>query len=332
MRMSDTPLAGRATVGPSELGVSPLTLGTNVFGWTISPEESFAVLDAFLELGGNSLDSADVYSFWGDGNRGGESERVIGDWMRSRQNRADVVLATKVGAAGGRFGTAPSLEPDSLRQRVEDSLRRLGTETLDLLYLHAEDPGATPEETVGVLDEFIARGMVRHVAVSNYSTGALTTMHRSARQTEGAATPIAVQPWWSLLRRDVEDDLVPACRDLGLGVIPYWGLEKGFLTGKYRTRGVEPQGPRQERHRPMDHLTGRGERILAVLDGIAAEVDATPGAVALAWLLHQPVVPSVIASARTPGQLHDLAGVGTVRLSADQAERLDQASRSWNPG
>lgn len=328
MSRPGTPLAGRNTIGPSELRVSPLTLGTNVFGWTISPEESFAVLDAFMELGGNSIDSADVYSFWGDGNSGGESERVIGDWMRIRRNRADVVLATKVGAAGGRFGAMPSLEPDSLRQRVEDSLRRLGTETLDLLYLHAEDPGAAPEDTVGVLDGFVASGMVRHVAVSNYSSDALTTVHRSARQTGGAAAPVAVQPWWSLLRRDIEDDLVPACRDLGLGVIPYWGLEKGFLTGKYRTRGVEPQGPRQERHRPMDHLTARGERILAVLDEISAEVDDTPGAVALAWLLHQPVVPSVIASARTPGQLRDLAGVGMIRLDADQVERLNRASRS----
>jgi aryl-alcohol dehydrogenase-like predicted oxidoreductase len=310
-------------VAPLDLSI--LTLGTNVFGWTANQRESFAVLDAFVEAGGTSIDTADVYSYWGDGNIGGESEAVIGQWLTAHGARDQVKIATKVGAPGGQFGAAPSLAPDAIRARFEASLQRLGCDSVDLLYLHAEDPSTPVEQIADTLDDLVSQGLVSACAVSNFSAESLRALHEASTP---AAAPVAIQSHWSLMADAFERDLLPTCAELGVQAIPFWGLEKGFLTGKYRDAGHQPTTEREQRHRPFDLLDERGARVLDALDVISAEHGVSVAAVALGWLAAQPQVASVVASARTPQQLGELMQVADVELSAEQVALLDAARRT----
>ena len=303
----------------TDLAVHPLCLGANVFGWTVDEPESFAVLDAYKAAGGNFVDTADGYSQWVPGNRGGESEEIIGRWMAKRGNRDGIVLATKVGSKGDRKG----LTADNVRVATEESLRRLQTDRIDLLYTHRDDEVTAPEETMGTLDELVREGKVRHVAASNVSPARLeAALEASAR--EGLVRYVALQPHYNLVERDYEDGLADVCRRHDLGCLPYYALAKGFLTGKYRpgADGVESQRAQGARA----YLDERGERVLAALDAAAAAHAVPVAAVSLAWLAARPTVVAPIASARTPAQLAELLAMTDVVLSDDEVRALDAAS------
>ncbi len=286
--------------------VYPLCLGGNVFGWTADEKQSFAVLDAYAEAGGNFIDTANVYS-------DGESESIIGRWMAARGNRYDMVIATKVG--GGQSQT-----PQVIRQELEGSLRRLGTDHVDIYYAHRDDPDVPLEESLAGFHSLVRAGKVRHLAASNFS---------AARLGEAAALNltkyVAVQPHYNLMERAYETDLAPTVAALGLACLPYFGLAKGFLTGKYRPGHSDSGSPRAPR--ASAYLDDpRGHKVLAELDSIAAAHGTTPSAVALAWLAAQPTVAAPIASARTPEQLADLLPMATLSLTPQELARLSTAS------
>jgi aryl-alcohol dehydrogenase-like predicted oxidoreductase len=302
----------------TDLAVHPLCLGANVFGWTADEPESFAVLDAYKAAGGNFVDTADGYSQWVAGNRGGESEEIIGRWMARRGNRDAIVLATKVGSKGDRKG----LGADNVRVATEESLQRLQTDRIDLLYTHRDDEVTAPEETMGALDELVREGKVRHVAASNVSPARLeAALEASAR--EGLVRYVALQPHYNLVERAYEDGLADVCRRHDLGCLPYFALAKGFLTGKYRpgADGVESQRAQGARA----YLDERGERVLGALDAAAAAHDVPVAAVSLAWLAARPTVVAPIASARTPAQLAELLAMTDVALREDEVRALDAA-------
>jgi aryl-alcohol dehydrogenase-like predicted oxidoreductase len=302
----------------TDLVVHPLCLGANVFGWTADELESFAVLDAYKAAGGNFVDTADGYSQWVAGNRGGESEEIIGRWMARRGNRDAIVLATKVGSKGDRKG----LGADNVRVATEESLQRLQTDRIDLLYTHRDDEVTPPEETMGALDELVREGKVRHVAASNVSPARLeAALEASAR--ERLARYVALQPHYNLVERGYEDGLADVCRRHDLGCLPYYALAKGFLTGKYRpgADGVESQRSQGARA----YLDERGERVLDALDAAAAAHDVPVAAVSLAWLAARPTVVAPIASARTPAQLAELLAMTDVVLREDEVRALDAA-------
>jgi len=303
----------------TDLAVHPLCLGANVFGWTADEAESFAVLDAYKAAGGNFVDTADGYSQWVPGNRGGESEEIIGRWMAKRGNRDAIVLATKVGSKRDRKG----LTADNLRVATDESLRRLQTDRIDLLYTHRDDEVTPPEETMGALDELVRDGKVRHVAASNVAPARLeAALEASAR--DGLVRYVALQPHYNLVERDYEDGLADVCRRHDLGCLPYYALAKGFLTGKYRPGGDGVESQRAEGARA--YLDARGERVLAALDAAAAAHDVPVAAVSLAWLAARPTVVAPIASARTPAQLAELLAMTGVVLSDDEVRALDAAS------
>jgi len=325
------PIAKLQPVGDSALQISPLTLGTNVFDWTIDQDEAFAVLDEYVALGGNSIDTADVYSFWGDGNIGGEAETVLGSWLKSRKLADQLVIATKAGAPGGRFGSAPDASPTTLRRRLTDSLARLQLERVDLFYLHTEDPTTAVEDIAVALCDMITEGLIGNIAVSNYSAGGFEQLHDAVTAINPLAAPIAMQPRWSMVHRAPETQLLSTARDHNIAMIPYWGLEKGFLTGKYRDPHLMPTTARQERHRPHELYDSRGQRIITAVETVAEALKTSMAAVALAWLLHQEQVASVIASARNPQQLNQLADVGTLELTDQQLQILTDAAHDDDP-
>ena len=302
----------------TDLQVFPLCLGSNVFGWTADEAESFAVLDAYAAAGGNFVDTADVYSSWVPGHAGGESERIIGKWMASRRPR-DIVVATKVGMLSGLEGLAAG----TIRKAADASLARLGVERIDLYYAHRDDPKTPIEETLRAFDGLVRAGKVRYVAASNYTAPRLAeALAVSAR--EGLVRFVALQPHYNLMHRgEFEGDLAATCSRHELGCVPYFGLAKGFLTGKYRP-GAAVASARADSARA--YLDDRGSRVLRVLDELAAVHRTTVAAVALAWLAAQPAVVSPIASARTAAQLADLLPMATLGLAADEIARLTAAS------
>jgi aryl-alcohol dehydrogenase-like predicted oxidoreductase len=302
----------------TDVDVHPLCLGGNVFGWTADEAESFAVLDAYADAGGNFVDTADGYSQWVPGHRGGESEEILGRWMAARGNRDAMVLATKVGSKSDRKGLAAA----NVRVATEESLQRLRTDRIDLLYTHRDDEVTAPEETLAALDELVREGKVRHVAASNVSPQRLeAAMDASAR--DGLVRYVALQPHYNLLERDYENGLADVCRRHDLGCLPYYALAKGFLTGKYRRGAGEVRSQRAQG--AGAYLDERGERVLAALDAVAAAHDAPVAAVSLAWLAAQPTVVAPIASARTPQQLAELMATADLELSADDLRALDAA-------
>ncbi|CAL9501833.1 aldo/keto reductase [Streptomyces sp. enrichment culture] len=307
-------------LGSSDLDVFPLALGGNVFGWTADRDTSFAVLDAYTAAGGNFVDTADVYSAWADGNSGGESETVLGQWLAARGNRDDVVLATKV----SQHPEYPGLSAANIKAAADASLRRLGTDHIDLYYTHYDKPEVPVEVIIGALDELVKAGKVRHIAASNISAERLAeSLEFSDR--EGLARYVALQPHYNLVSRDTyEGELRDLAEQAGLAAVPYYALAAGFLTGKYRP-GADVDSPRAGG--AAKHLeTERGRRVLAALDEVAAAHDAPVATVALAWLAAQRTVAAPIASARTVEQLPDLLGVAELSLTEDEVARLTRAS------
>ena len=299
-------------LGNSDLDVSRLALGGNVFGWTADEEQSFAVLDAYTAAGGNFVDSADLYS-------GGQSETIIGRWLAARGNRADVVIATKVGMTKG----LDNLKPATIRTAAEASLKRLGVDHIDLYYAHRDDLDTPTEESLAVFDELVREGKVRQIAASNFSAERLAAA-LAISEREGFARFIALQPEYSLVERSAYEGAVAdvvAANDLS--ALPYWGLAKGFLTGKYRP-GVDVDSPRAAG--AAKYLDDRGLRVLAALDEVSAARATSVAAVALAWLTAQPTVPSVLASARNTEQLEALLPVLDLELSPVELRHLTNAS------
>ncbi|MFJ3498140.1 aldo/keto reductase [Streptomyces sp. NPDC086091] len=308
------------TLGSSDLKVFPLALGGNVFGWTADEAATFAVLDAYTAAGGNFLDTADSYSAWIEGNSGGESETLIGKWLKARGNRDDVVIATKV----SQHPDYPGLSAANIKAAADASLRRLGTDRIDLYYTHFDKPETPVEEIVGALDELVRAGKVRQVAASNITPERLKASLDLAER-EGLARYVAVQPHYNLVSRATyEGPLQDLAADAGLSAVPYYALAAGFLTGKYRP-GTTVDSPRASG--AAKHLeTERGRRVLTVLDAIARERDAEIATVALAWLASRPTVAAPIASARTVDQLPALLAVADLDLTAAEQDRLTEAS------
>ncbi|TDC61664.1 aldo/keto reductase [Streptomyces hainanensis] len=303
-----------------DLRVFPLCLGGNVFGWTADEAESFAVLDAYAAVGGDFLDTADSYTAWVEGNSGGESETVIGRWMASRGNRDAIVVATKVGAHPDFKGLAAS----TIKRAAEASLRRLGTDRIDLYYTHFDDESVEVSEIVTALDDLVREGKVREIGASNISPARLeASLDFSTR--ENKARYVALQPHYNLVSRDTyEGELAAVAARHGLAAMPYFGLAAGFLTGKYRP-GTEVTSARSGR--VAKYLESeRGRRVLAALDEVAAAHSAEVATVALAWLAAQPTVVAPIASARTTAQLPALLAVADLALTDAELARLTEAS------
>ena len=306
------------TLPGTDLSVFPLCLGGNVFGWTADETTSFAVLDSFVEAGGNMIDTADTYSSW-QGTPGGESETIIGRWMRSRGNRDSLVIATKVGKAPG----LNNLRATTIRTAVEGSLRRLQTDRIDLYYAHQDHPDPL-DETLETFDDLVREGKVRYLGASQITAARLAESLELAVD-KGWASYVVLQPHYHLLHRtEYEHELLPVLSAHGMGSFPYYGLAQGFLTGKYRSGGPAVDSVRSVG--ALRYLDERGERVLGALDTIAAAHSATPGAVALAWLLTRPAVVAPIASARTPEQLAELLPMATLALTPEDLARLDAAT------
>jgi aryl-alcohol dehydrogenase-like predicted oxidoreductase len=295
--------------GSDVLGrVSRLCLGGNIFGWTVDEAGTFAVLDAFVAGGGNFIDTADSYSAWIAGHTGGESETIIGNWIGARRCRAEVVVATK-------FGSLLGVGRQAVLDAVDDSLRRLRTDYIDLLYAHIDDPAVPLEETLGAIDEVVGAGKALAIGASGYSAARLAEA-LAISDREGWARYVAVQPHFNLVERtSYEGELQRLVTREGLACFPFFALARGFLTGKYRP-GREAETKRGE-FAWTEEWDDRSDRVLATLDGIAAAHETTVAAVALAWLAAQPTVRAPIASARSPGQLAELLPVLTLTLAAD---------------
>jgi aryl-alcohol dehydrogenase-like predicted oxidoreductase len=297
-----------------------LCLGGNVFGWSLDEQDSFAVLDAYVQAGGNFIDTADVY-----GRRGpegpGSSERIIGRWLHARGIRDQLVIATKVGMAEGVRGLAP----ETIARGLAASLERLQTDHVDLYYAHVDDQRTPLEETLGAFAAEIRAGRVRYVAASNYNAERLGEAIDLAAH-EGLASYVALQPHYNLMERDsYEGPLQDQCERAGLACMPYFGLARGFLTGKYRRGGPEIDSPRAEGVR-ASYANDRGWRVLDALDAVAQDSGAPIAAVALAWLRAQPTVVAPIASATSPAQLSELVPAATLELTAAQVQTLTAAS------
>ena len=310
-------------LGRSALQVSPLCFGGNVFGWTADEKTSFSLLDAWLDAGFNFVDTTDVYSRWAPGHAGGESETVIGKWLRQSGKRDKVVIATKVGMdmGDGKVG----LKADYIRRAVDDSLRRLQTDRIDLYQAHRDDETTPLEETLEAFAALIKQGKVRAIGASNYSAARLRqALDTSTRM--GLPRYETLQPLYNLYDRAVfEQDLQPLCVQEGVGVINFYALAAGFLTGKYRKpedAGKSPRGAATTRK----YLDDRGLKILAALDDVAAQLGSTPGQVAIAWVMAQPAVVAPIASATSLAQLQDLVKASRLRLDPQVLARLNQAS------
>ncbi|WP_018686649.1 aldo/keto reductase [Actinokineospora enzanensis] len=309
------------TIGSTDLDVYPLNLGGNVFGWTADRAASFAVLDAYAAAGGNFLDTADGYSQWVEGNSGGESETIIGEWLAARGNRDRIVVATKVGSKTG----LADLSAATIRTAAEDSLKRLGTDYIDLYYAHFDHDLDVPvEETVAAFDELVREGKVRYVAASNLSPTRIADSLAFADR-EGLARYVALQPHYNLVERaKYETEYAELAERENLGVLPYFALAMGFLTGKYRDGTGPGDSPRAGG--AAKYLDDRGRRVLAVLDEVAAAHSTTVATVSLAWLTTRPNVVAPLASARTPEQLADLLPAATLAMTADEVAALTAAS------
>jgi aryl-alcohol dehydrogenase (NADP+) len=311
-------------IGTSDLDVFPLSLGGNVFGWTADRDTSFAVLDAFVAGGGDFVDTADSYSAWVPGNSGGESETIIGEWLASRKPE-NVVVATKVSQHPDFRG----LSGANVRKAAEASLARLGVDAIDLYYAHFDDETVPLEETVAAFGQLVTDGLVRHVAVSNYSAARIREWIEIAQRT-GVALPVAVPPHYNLVHRnEVEETVIPVAEEFGLGLVPYYSLASGFLTGKYRSTDAAGQSsPRAQG--AAKYATAAGLRIIDALEEIGEAHDASIAATSLAWLRAQPTVAAPIASARTVEQVPDLLAGARLELTSDEVQALNSVSE-WTP-
>ncbi len=322
--MSD--LTKRA-LGKSGLTTAPLVFGGNVFGWTIDKAKSFEILDAFVGAGFNAIDTADAYSTWVPGNKGGESETIIGEWLKARGRRDDVLILTKVGSPMGQHSDdRKDLSPVWIERAVEDSLRRLQTDVIDLYQSHWMDPATPHEATLEAYDRLMKAGKVRAIGASNFDAANLKQA-LDASASKGIARYETLQPHYNLYSRSTfEGPLQDLAVAEGLGVVTYFSLESGFLTGKYRSvadlEGAARGGGMKNK------FDARGLRILAVLDAVAQRNEATPAQVALAWLLTRPGVTAPIVSATSLDQLNDTLKAATLNLSPEDLADLTEASEA----
>jgi len=309
-------------IGNTDLEVAPLNLGGNVFGWTVKEQQAFDILDRFAGAGFNFIDTADAYSRWAPGNRGGESETIIGNWMKQRGNRKHMVVATKVGSdmGDGKKGLSGAY----IQQAAEDSLRRLQTDHIDLYYTHFDDNVTPVEETLAAYGNLIKAGKVRYIAASNVPKERLL---QSLELGKSGSYPMyqALQPLYNLVEREkYETDYASTADQYGLSVFPYYSLASGFLTGKYRSEadlGKSVRGGGAQKY-----LNEKGLKVLGALDSVAAKHNSVPATVALAWLLHQPHIVAPIASASGLQQLTALFAVAELRLDKEDLQLLDESS------
>ncbi len=309
-------------LGNSGLEVAPLAFGGNVFGWTTDEPTSFALLDAFVDAGFNLIDTADMYSTWVQGHKGGESEMILGKWLKHSGKRTKVVIASKVGKEMGP--NRQGLSKTYILQAVDDSLRRLQTDYIDLYQSHADDPETPLEETLEAYDQLIKQGKIRAIGASNYSAERLAQSLEVSEQT-GYPRYESLQPLFNLYDRvDYEKELEPLCREKGLGVINFFSLASGFLTGKYRSKDDLSNSARADFVKK--YLNERGFRIIEALDSVAQEHNITPAQVALAWLISHPSITAPIASATNLEQLNELIKATTIELNPSVIDRLNQAS------
>ena len=309
-------------LGQSALEVSPLMLGGNVFGWTADEATSFRILDRFVDAGGNFIDTADVYSRWAEGHQGGESETVLGRWFQQGGKRGKVILATKVGMdmGDGKQG----LRPERIREAVDASLARLQTDRIDLYQSHKDDPEVPLAETLGAFGELIAAGKVRSIGASNYKADRLRAA-LELHSTRGLPRYESLQPHYNLIERaDYESTLEPVVNEFGIGVVPYFALAAGFLTGKYRS-AADVEGKARGRM-VGKYANERGFAVVETLDQVAKDVGSNPTQVSLAWLMAQPSITAPIASATSLEQLEDLIKATELKLSTEAIEKLDAAS------
>ncbi|SFL10279.1 aldo/keto reductase [Falsiroseomonas stagni] len=312
----------RHPLGGTGLSIAPLMFGGNVFGWTADEAMSFRLLDAFVDAGFNAIDTADVYSRWVPGHVGGESETIIGAWMKARGTRHRVMIATKVGMelAPDRTG----LSPRWIAQSVEDSLKRLGTDHIDLYQAHRPDPAVPIAETLGAFQLLIEQGKVRAIGASNYDAAQLAEALDVA-EAQGLPRYATLQPKYNLMdRAEFEDALQPLCVARNVAVIPFYGVAAGFLTGKYRSTADIEGRPRAKAL--AAYANDRGWRVVAALDAVAARLGAAPVEVAIAWLRTRPALAAPIASATSPEQLAALLRGATLALDAAAIATLDAAS------
>jgi len=306
-------------LGRSGIAVQPLAFGGNVFGWSLDEAASFKVLDAFVDAGLDFIDTADVYPAWVPGNRGGESETIIGNWLAANGKRDQVVIATKVAKWAAHKGLAPA----TIQAAAEDSLRRLRIDTIDVYFAHEDDPGVPLADTLGAFSRLIEQGKVRAIGASNYSAARFAEA-LAVSEKHGLPRYEVLQPEYNLVaRKDYESGLEPLVRKEQVGVVCYYALASGFLTGKYR-RETDLGKSAARAAAVGKYLNGHGLRVLAALDDVARRHDATPAQVALAWLMARPGITAPIASATSVAQIEELSAATKLRLDAADIERLDQ--------
>ncbi len=306
----------------TDLQVAPINFGGNVFGWTLDEQQSFDMLDKFVGAGFNFIDTADTYSWWVNG-RGGQSEEIIGKWLKSRGRRQDLVIATKVGSETKEHGF--DISRKHILQSADESLHRLGVDHIDLYYTHFDDKVTPVEETLSAYDELIRAGKVRYIAASNLSPQRLIESFSLAEK-HGLPRYVALQPHYNLVERSgFENDYAPLVEKYDLSVFPYWSLAAGFLTGKYRSEddfGKTTRGAGIKKY-----FDEKGKAVLKALDTVAEKYDAKQATVALAWLLANPLVTAPIVSATSEGQLQTLIAAPDLQLDQEDIGLLDQASQ-----
>jgi len=310
-------------LGKSDLEFAPIAFGGNVFGWTADEAISHKLLDAFVDAGFSFVDTADVYSRWAEGHKGGESETVIGSWLRKDPAKRDkVLIATKCGMD---MPDGKGLSRAHIVKSVDASLKRLNTDRIDLFQSHQDDKDTPQEETLSAYGELVKAGKLRAIGASNFEAPRLAEAAKISKE-KGLPAYVSLQPHYNLVERGLfEGPLENECLKEDLGVIPYWSLASGFLTGKYRSAADLGKSPRGRAAKALLE-SEKGPRVLAALDAVAAELGATPAQVALAWVMARPAVAAPIASATSPAQLEEIIGAARLSLAADQMARLDAAS------
>ena len=310
-------------IGSSGIEVAPIALGGNVFGWTADAETSFRVLDAYVDAGGTMIDTADVYSAWVPGHKGGESESVVGRWLkRDPGKRGKVVIATKVGFMAG-------LKPETIGPACDASLERLGVDTIDLYYQHKDDDGVPLADSLAVFDDLVKAGKIREIGLSQFTAPRLREAMETAAA-NGFHKPCCLQTWYNMVERGkLEGELRDTALEYRLGIFPFYSLANGFLTGKYRDKVDLDKSPRGLRN--IAYLEGRGQHVLDALDSVSGETGKPLATVALAWTMVQPGITAALASATSVDQLAELTAAMDLKLSHDQLRRLDAASAEAEP-
>lgn len=312
----------KVNIKNTDLEIAPINFGGNVFGWTLDEKQSFEILDKFTEGGFNFIDTADTYSWWVNG-KGGQSETIIGNWMKERKNRDKVVIATKVGSETKEHGF--DISKKHILKSVDESLQRLGTDYIDLYYTHFDDNKTPVEETLSAYDEIVKAGKVRYIGASNVSPERLTESFEVAEK-NNFPKYVALQPHYNLLVRDkFEKDYAPLVEKYGLSVFTYWSLEAGFLTGKYRTEADFDKTSRGAGIKK--YFDNKGKAVLAALDQVSAKHQSQPATVALAWLLANPLVTAPIVSATSDRQLQTIFDAPELKLDSEDLSILNNAGK-----